>query len=532
MVLSRLLIRFLPRSLWAQVLVLLLAAIVLSTGLAAPILFTQARSLRSAELVRRGQTTVQTLAKDYELRLAISLKDAAQAAPVLQSLLASDEDVRYVLAVKGHEVVAVAPTTLGSDEQRQIVAEHLDRVPSQHPSVSRFTQSLGQRPALDLGMDGEPGKAESTNHVLLGISTHRMHDRIVEQALFGTGTIALGLFSLFILLHLRWVARRLQTMASFAQTVASGELRQTIDDPVSDDLGQLAAALGSMSTRTADIIGQLIKASGALSRAAGELFDSSSRQAVNANQQASSVTEMGATVAELRQTFSEATGKAESVIDLARRSEESSTGGASAVKESIDGMAHLRDQVLAIAQTIQGLLERTDQINTIIEAVNDLAEQSNVLALNAGIEAARAGEHGRGFAVVAREVRSLAERSKESTAEIRSILQDIRHAGRDAGRVIEEGSRRAERGVSLSNAAGDSIQRLGDTIVASSSSAMQIATLTRQQSVGIEQIWQATQGIDHVARETVSGIRQIETAAGELKALSALLTSLVGRYKV
>ena len=98
------------------------------------------------------------------------------------------------------------------------------------------------------------------------------------------------------------------------------------------------------------------------------------------------------------------------------------------MKESIDGMGHLRDQVQAISQTIQGLLERTDQINAIIEVVNDLAEQSNVLAVNAGIEAARAGEHGRGFAIVAREVRSLAERSKESTA--RSSLDLAGHSAR------------------------------------------------------------------------------------------------------
>src|SRR5439155_8907767 len=152
----------------------------------------------------------------------------------------------------------------------------------------------------------------------------------------------------------------------------------------------------------------------------------SSRQAGNASKQAASVTEMGATVAELRETFNQATTKAEGVIDLARRSEESSSGGSEAVKQSIDGMMHIREQVAAIAHTIDGLVQRTDQIDAIIDVVNDLAEQSNVLALNAGIEAARAGEHGRGFAVVAREVRSLAERSKESTAQVRGILLDIK----------------------------------------------------------------------------------------------------------
>ena len=86
--------------------------------------------------------------------------------------------------------------------------------------------------------------------------------------------------------------------------------------------------------------------------------------------------------------------------------------------------------------------------------------------------------------------------------------------------------------MNLADAAGESIQRLGDTIVASSASAMQIATLTRQQSVGIDQIWQATKGIDQIARETAKGIQQLEAAAGNMKSLSSSLTVLVSRYKV
>ena len=84
----------------------------------------------------------------------------------------------------------------------------------------------------------------------------------------------------------------------------------------------------------------------------------------------------------------------------------------------------------------------------------------------------------------------------------------------------------------LANAAGESILRLGDTIVSSSAAAMQIATLTRQQSVGIDQIWQATKGLDQIARETARGIQQIESASANLKALSSRLTVIVGRYQV
>jgi methyl-accepting chemotaxis protein len=177
-------------------------------------------------------------------------------------------------------------------------------------------------------------------------------------------------------------------------------------------------------------------------------------------------------------------------------------------------------------------VQRTDQIDAIIDVVNDLAEQSNVLALNAGIEAARAGEQGRGFAVVAREVRSLAERSKESTSQVRAILQDIKLAGREAVRAIEEGSRRAQSGMEVANAAGEAIKRLGDAIAASSASAMQIASSTRQQSVGVEQIWQATKEIDRIATETANGIQQLESAAANMKLLSATMAEIVGRYKI
>ena len=521
--LSHRLLKMMPRSLWLQTLTLLGISLVGSTLTVAPLGYARFREDADTDLLKHGQTLTQTLEQHSELRLAATHGDSGPATALLTSIAASDEEITYVALLNGNrQLIAFAPKKLQRAELLDILGKQIVGAETLHDAehnVYRFTRRMG--PGQDvvgeaLALGGSPAIPDDKvlGYVALGLSDLSAATRVRGQTTGAVVAMTLILFNVFILLHMRWVTRRVYDMVSFARGITDGDLTQSLPDVGDDDLGRLGGTLQMLSSRNNEVVRELATASSALSIASTELLSAASSHAASASTQAGSVAEMGATVSELRETFSHATNKAETVIDLARRSEESSSGGADAVRDSIDEMSHIRDQVAAIAHTIRELVQRTDQIDAIIEVVTDLAEQSNVLALNAGIEAAKAAEYGRGFGVVAREVRSLAERSKESTSQIKLILQDIQRAGRDAIHVIEEGNRRAESGANVARAAGVSIERLGEAIAASSAAAMQIATSTRQQSLGVDQIWQATQEIDRVANETASGIAQIESAAG------------------
>jgi Na+-translocating ferredoxin:NAD+ oxidoreductase RNF subunit RnfB len=80
--------------------------------------------------------------------------------------------------------------------------------------------------------------------------------------------------------------------------------------------------------------------------------------------------------------------------------------------------AHLNDLVSQIGEDMKRYLRLTNDI------VN-VSEQTNLLSLNAGVEAARAGQHGKGFAVVAQEVRTLAQKAKQSAKASTEINESV-----------------------------------------------------------------------------------------------------------
>ena len=200
------------------------------------------------------------------------------------------------------------------------------------------------------------------------------------------------------------------------------------------------------------------------------------------------VSETVATAEEMQQSVNQTELHVQEVAEAAKKSVAISRDGHDAVNDAMAGMESLQKQVEAIAENAIALSERTTQIGTIIAAVQEIANQSKLLALNARIEAVRAGDNGRSFAVVAMEMKNLAEQSREATAQVREILHEIQQVTSMAVTVTEAGSAGAQQGIALVNRAGEVIQELAATIEESALMASEIATVTHQQTRGMDQL--------------------------------------------
>lgn len=322
----------------------------------------------------------------------------------------------------------------------------------------------------------------------------------------------------------------LQDKAAVAQQIAAGDLTVTVRQQSEQDV--FGRAFAGMVGNLRELNRELAESANVLAGAASEILASTTQIAAGAEQTASSVSETSTTVEEVKQTAQVSSQKARQVSDSAQQSAIVSQGGRQAVDEVVDGMQRIHEQMGEIAESIVRLSEQTQAIGEIIATVNDLAEQSNLLAVNAAIEAAKAGEHGKGFAVVAHEVRSLAVQSKEATAQVRMILNDIQKATNAAVMATEQGSKAVEAGERQSGEAGEAIRLLSDSIAEAANASTQIAVSSHQQMVGMEQVAQAMENIKEASILSVTSTRQAEQSAQGLHELGQKLKGLVEQFKL
>jgi PAS domain S-box-containing protein len=240
-----------------------------------------------------------------------------------------------------------------------------------------------------------------------------------------------------------------------------------------------------------------------ITTSSAQIRAASEEQATGAAEQSSGVSQVTTTIEELNTTATRIAKNAETVARLAG--------------DTLAGMQEINMKVTDTARKILALGEKSQSIGNITKLIDDIADQTNLLALNAAIEAARAGEVGRGFAVVAQEVRKLAERSSESTEEIRQIINEIQGETNATIMSIEGSTNWVKKGLEM--------------IEETAKSAKEISIATQQQKFASEQVVQAMREIDSVTKQFVSSTRQAAASAAQLNTLSEELKRAIADVK-
>jgi methyl-accepting chemotaxis protein len=347
------------------------------------------------------------------------------------------------------------------------------------------------------------------------------------------GVLAILLSIVMVVFLSRLIANPLRDISGVAAQVAAGDLTVTMPvDQRADEVGTLAQTFRGMVESLRGVTCETREGFNVLAAVGGEILAATTQVAAGAAQTATAVSETTTTVEEVRQTAEVSSQKARYVSESAKNAAHVSQDGKKAVEEAIDGMKHIHDQMESIAASVVRLSEQSQAIGEIMASVSDLAEQSNLLALNAAIEAAKAGEQGKGFAVVAQEVKSLAEQSKQATAQVRTILNDIQKAMSAAVMAAEQGGKAVEAGVRQSETAGQAIRVLAEGLTESAQAATQIAASSQQQLVGMDQVAVAMESIKQASAQNVAGMRQVEAAAQNLRDLGQKLKQVVEQYRV
>ncbi len=326
------------------------------------------------------------------------------------------------------------------------------------------------------------------------------------------------------------IASPLVELTAATRKIADGNLDVEAEVRSNDEVGVLAANFNRMVRRLRGILGSVQEAANNLNAATAEILAATTQQASGASEQSAAITQTSTTVDEVKAISEQAISRSQEVADTSRRTVEVSRSGREAVQETIDSMNTIKVRVSGIAENILALSDKTQKIGEIIASVGDIAAQSNMLALNASVEAARAGEHGKGFAVVATEVRSLAEQSKQATAQVRAILTDIQNAINASVMVTEAGAKVVDEGVLRAAEARQSIEQLATVINESAQISAQVAAGGQQQAAGVEQIALAIQNINTAMQQSLASTRQTEQSAQELNELSAVLKEKVQQY--
>ncbi|AMK30824.1 methyl-accepting chemotaxis protein [Pseudomonas mosselii] len=363
----------------------------------------------------------------------------------------------------------------------------------------------------------------------------RLSGAVSEQA-FVVIIIALLLIVLALIaiavLFTRSVVSPLAEAVAVAERVATGDLTREIMVVGQDEPALLLHALRRMQQSLRDTIGKIAASSDRLASASEELHSVTEDTSRGLQQQSTEIDQAATAVNQMTSAVEEVASNAVSTAEASQGADQTTREGRDQVNQALASIQHLVDDVTGTAEEIEQLANSANDITRVLDVIGSIAGQTNLLALNAAIEAARAGEAGRGFAVVADEVRALAHRTQQSTAEIEQMIGGIQSGTERAVSAMHSSQGRASGTLEVAQAAGQALELIARTIASINQRNLVIASATEQQAQVAREVDRNLVNIRDLALQTTTGANQTSASAQDLSQLALELNGLVAQFKV
>jgi methyl-accepting chemotaxis protein len=312
----------------------------------------------------------------------------------------------------------------------------------------------------------------------------------------------------------------------------NSDLTQVFTPYNDDELGMISTSLTGVITHLRSIIESISDAANTINISSEELQrfteDTNHRmiqQQDESEQTATAMNEMTATVAEVVQSTNFAAEQAKQANDHAEN-------GNIIVRNSIDSISQLSNQIGTTAEVISHLAKESQNIGQVLSVIKGIAEQTNLLALNAAIEAARAGEQGRGFAVVADEVRTLAKRTQDSTLQIETMIGGLQKSVVLAVSSMDEGLVLVNNANDKTSSAGVVLSEIVTSVDSINELNTQIATAAEEQSYVAESINKSIIAINDITKASSAATEKLTHSVNDLQSLARSMQRQVATFKI
>ncbi len=350
--------------------------------------------------------------------------------------------------------------------------------------------------------------------------------------LVGGGLVVLVLFfSLYISAR---ITKPLRDTALALDDISQGEgdLTRRLNIYAEDEVGQVSKSFNLFIEKIQQSVLNLKNGIDDVHTSSQQMDAIVSSTNSNVENQRKETTQAATAVHEMAAASQEIAENAANAASAAHEADAEAISGQRIFDETITAVSHLSDEINGAGEIINQLSADANQISNVLNVIKDIADQTNLLALNAAIEAARAGDLGRGFSVVSDEVRSLANRTQQSTEEIQQMIERLQQCSSHAVKVMESSSKQGKDTVLKASSAGDSLRTITTKVSTITDMNTQIATAAEEQKAVAEEISRNVQQVADIAEDSSEQAVELANTTGELIQLEQRLTEIVNQFKI